>query len=47
MTTLLALRFVEIGSVISLALLWTALATLFVAILRRSRRQGGRPPHGL
>lgn len=45
MTTLLALRFVEIGSVLSLAVLWAALGGLFVAIVRRARN--GQPPRGL
>lgn len=45
MTTLLALRFVELGSVFSLALLWAVLGGLFVAIVRRAR--SGQPPRGL
>ncbi len=47
MTMLLALRLVELGSVFSLALLWTALGGLLFAIIRRSRTNGTRPPRGL
>ncbi|MBX7078223.1 MAG: hypothetical protein K1X88_03480 [Nannocystaceae bacterium] len=45
MTTLLALRFVEIGGIFVMALLWTALGSLFFAIVRRSKhyREQGDP----
>ena len=38
MTALVALRFAEIGSAVSLLVLWIALGSLLVAILRRVRR---------
>lgn len=38
MAALLALRWAELGSVVSLILLWIALATLCVTIVRRAMR---------
>ena len=47
MTMLLALRWAELGSVVSLALLWIALATLCVAIVRRATRHRDDLPRDL
>lgn len=48
MTTLLALRFVDVGGILVMALLWTVLGTLFFAIVRRSRRyRDDGDPRGL
>lgn len=38
MTLLVALRFAELGSAVSLFVLWLALGSLLFAILRRVRR---------
>ncbi len=45
MTTLLALRFVDVGGILVMAVLWTALAALFLAIVRRTKgyREHGDP----
>ncbi|MBL8946941.1 MAG: hypothetical protein JNK45_27465 [Myxococcales bacterium] len=45
MTTLLALRFVDVGGIFVMALLWTVLGTLFFAIVRRTKgyREHGDP----
>lgn len=40
MTTLIALGWAQVGSVISLALLWLVLGGLCLAILRRAARRG-------
>jgi hypothetical protein len=41
MTTLIALGWPELGSVVSLAVLWIALAALCIAILRGAAKRGG------
>jgi hypothetical protein len=46
MTILVALRWAELGSIVSLLVLWSALATLLTAIVRRSRAERD-PPRGL
>jgi hypothetical protein len=40
MTTLIALGWAELGSVVSLAVLWIALAGLCIAILRGAAKRG-------
>ncbi|MBK6921193.1 MAG: hypothetical protein IPH07_27600 [Deltaproteobacteria bacterium] len=47
MTTLLALRFVDIGGIFVMAILWTVLGTLFLAIVRRSKQGRDHDPRGL
>jgi hypothetical protein len=48
MTMLIALGWAELGSVVSLLFLWVALASLFVAIVRRATRHRDHDlPRGL
>lgn len=46
MTTIIAMRWAELGSIVSLLVLWSVLGALFVAILRRHAKDR-RPPRGL